>query len=86
MKTALRPYTYLDTPDDTAMETFSLQVEDLDYKVSNLMGWTNVVLVMILLPPFRPEYSNFQTLVRFMIYTYNKNRITSKNIEGKTLK
>ena len=38
MKTALRPYTYLDTPDDTAMETFSLQVEDLDYKVSNLMG------------------------------------------------
>ena len=66
MKTALRPYTYLDTSGDTAMETFSLQVEDLDYKVS-------------------PEYSNFQTIVRFMIYTYSRNRILSNHIEGKTL-
>ena len=27
-----RPYTYLDTPNDTAMETFALQVEDFDFK------------------------------------------------------
>ena len=29
-----RAYTYLDTPNDTAMDTFALQVEDTDFKVS----------------------------------------------------
>ena len=38
-----RPYTYLDTPNDTAMETFALQVEDFDFKASksHLVDLTN---------------------------------------------
>ena len=31
-----RPYTYLDTPNDTAMETFALQVEDFDFKARKM--------------------------------------------------